>query len=247
MIVVIRMPNGEEDTLLINSDSYIDDIRRYIAEKNNWKQESIYLCTNLRLLKNSQTIRSITSQNIVTLDVVHQCSQFSYYNPENYEVKVDISEQFSIFQKIQATKIHENFLSTFDSSPELFIPVNSLYYIYGEINNHKIEALVDTGAQISIMSLKLAQKLSIEFLIDVNMIVNYTGIDGKNQAHGVINSVKMKVGNQIDRVRLVIIKHRDDYCILGLDWIKRNHAVLDFNQEIITLRNKEKIKLHTHE
>ena len=64
--------------------------------------------------------------------------------------------------------IQKNYEKAYETIPESFFPISMLYFKCS-INGFTIKAFIDTGAQSSIMSLKLAKKIGCEKLIDKNI------------------------------------------------------------------------------
>jgi DNA damage-inducible protein 1 len=90
--------------------------------------------------------------------------------------------------------IKENLEYAQNYMPESFSFIHMLY-IPVEINKVKLTALVDTGAQTTIMSVYNAEKCGLRNLIDTR----YTGIAkgvGKSKIIGVIHAAVMKVGDK---------------------------------------------------
>ena len=89
--------------------------------------------------------------------------------------------------------IDENYQLAIDTIPESFIPVKMLY-IKGKINNKEIEIFIDTGAQVSVMSLSMARELGVDFLIDHFCEGKLVGVGSKDMS-GKIHYLDIQLDN----------------------------------------------------
>jgi DNA damage-inducible protein 1 len=106
----------------------------------------------------------------------------------------DAEAQRKIEEMIRWKNIDENLKMAQEYLPETFLPVHMLF-INIEINKHNVVALVDTGAQSTIVSEDLAKKLGVFNLCDTR----YSGIAkgvGTSKIIGVIHAAQMKIGNR---------------------------------------------------
>jgi DNA damage-inducible protein 1 len=106
----------------------------------------------------------------------------------------DADAQKKIEEMIRLKNIDENHRLAQEYLPETFLPVHMLF-INIEINKYKVVALVDTGAQTTIISEDLARKCGVFNLCDTR----YSGIAkgvGTSKIIGVIHAAQMKIGNR---------------------------------------------------
>jgi len=109
-------------------------------------------------------------------------------NPDDKETQKRIEEI------IRLKNIDENLKMAHEYLPESFLPVHMLY-INLEINRNKVVALVDTGAQTTVISENLAKKFEIFNLCDTR----YSGIAkgvGTSKIIGKIHAAQMKIGER---------------------------------------------------
>jgi DNA damage-inducible protein 1 len=106
----------------------------------------------------------------------------------------DPESQKKIEEFIRLKNIEENFKMAQEYLPESLLSVHMLF-INLEINKHKIVALVDTGAQSTIISEDLAKRFGIFNLCDTR----YSGIAkgvGTSKILGIIHAALMKIGDK---------------------------------------------------
>jgi len=105
----------------------------------------------------------------------------------------DADAQKKIEEMIRLKNIDENMKMAQEYLPETFLPVHMLF-IHLEINRHKVVALVDTGAQSTIISEDLAKKFGVFNLCDTRFSGIAKGV-GTSKIIGVIHAAQMKIGN----------------------------------------------------
>jgi DNA damage-inducible protein 1 len=106
----------------------------------------------------------------------------------------DKEAQLKIEEMIRRKNIDENLKMAEEYLPETFLQVHMLF-INIEINKLNVVALVDTGAQTTIISEDLAKKCGVFNLCDTR----YSGIAkgvGTSKIIGVIHAVQMKIGGK---------------------------------------------------
>lgn len=133
--------------------------------------------------------------------------------------------------------IDENYALAMDIIPESFIPVNMLY-VRGKINNHDQNIFVDTGAQVSVMSLSLAKELGIDYLIDHFCEGKLVGVGTKNMV-GKIHYIDIEFGNFSLPCGFSIIDSNDLKIILGLNSMLSTGCVIDLQNKKMSFKNCE--------
>ena len=133
--------------------------------------------------------------------------------------------------------IDQNYALAMDIIPESFIPVNMLY-IKGKINNTELDIFVDTGAQVSVMSLSLAKQLGIAFLIDHFCEGKLVGVGTKNMI-GKIHYVDIEFGNFSLPCGFTIIDSDDLKVIMGLNSMLSIGCTIDLQNKKMLFKNYE--------
>ena len=133
--------------------------------------------------------------------------------------------------------IDENYALAMNTIPESFIPVNMLY-IKGKINDNELDIFVDTGAQVSIMSLKLARELGVDYLIDHFCEGTLVGVGSKKMS-GKIHYLDIQLGNFSLPCGFTIIDNDDIKIMLGLNSMLSLGCVLDLKNKKMIFNNYE--------
>lgn len=133
--------------------------------------------------------------------------------------------------------IDENYALAMNTIPESFIPVNMLY-IKGKINDNELDIFVDTGAQVSIMSLKLARELGVDYLIDHFCEGTLVGVGSKKMS-GKIHYLDIQLGNFSLPCGFTIIDNDDIKIMLGLNSMLSLGCILDLKNKKMIFNNYE--------
>jgi hypothetical protein len=106
----------------------------------------------------------------------------------------DPEAQKRIEEIIRLKNIDENYKMAQEYLPETLLSVHMLF-INLEINKNQVVALVDTGAQSTIISESLAKKCGVFNLCDTRFQGIVRGV-GTSKIIGVIHAAQMKIGNK---------------------------------------------------
>ncbi|CCE86523.1 Piso0_005018 [Millerozyma farinosa CBS 7064] len=159
----------------------------------------------------------------------------------------DPDNQAKILEMIRQEQVEENMQLAYDISPESFTTVNMLY-INIKVNGTVVQAFVDSGAQSTIISPKLAEKCGISRLVDKRFIGEARGV-GSQKIEGKIHSVPISIGDsdaQIPCSFIVIDTHVD--LLFGLDMLRRHRCVIDLQRDkLVVGGNIETSFLHESE
>jgi len=141
-------------------------------------------------------------------------------DPFNPEVQKRIEEL--IHQK----NIEENMELALEHSPELLTSVHMLY-VEMEVNGVPVKAFVDSGAQMTIMTMDFAEKCYLTRLIDKRVQGTAVGV-GSSKIIGKIWQAPVKVDGNFITTSITILeqKHGPQF-IFGLDNMKRHQCSID--------------------
>ena len=163
------------------------------------------------------------------------------YNPQQQEQLSrlqdnpdDPESQSRILEMIRQERIDENMQLAYEIAPESFTSVNMLY-INIKVNGVLVQAFVDSGAQSTIISPKLADKCGISRLIDRRFVGEARGV-GSQKIEGKIHSVPIAIGDSDTHIPcsfIVIDTHVD--LLFGLDMLRRHKCVLDLERDVLVV------------
>lgn len=132
-------------------------------------------------------------------------------------------------------KITENYEQAYNIIPESMITVD-LLYIPMLINDQSLIALVDTGAQVSIMSEQCAIRCGLQDIIDERVKHEVRGV-GSQQTVGRIWMVDVIIGTHTIPCSFTILKNVDFDALFGLNLLMAHNCTINFMKKCLTIGN----------
>jgi len=126
----------------------------------------------------------------------------------------------------------KDFYNAYENIPEFFIPVNMLY-IPLKINQKDVTAFVDTGAELTIINRKTAERCNLINRINQKYITNLVGV-GTSKTLGKIFNLELEISGFIIEVVVSVVDNGPDF-LLGLNTLKNHKLIVDLSNN--RLRN----------
>jgi DNA damage-inducible protein 1 len=149
-------------------------------------------------------------------------------------------------------QIDENWALAMEHFPEAFVQV-SMLYVKAEINGIAVPMFIDSGAQATIMSPRLAKVCGVDRLIDTRCAGVAHGV-GAAPILGRVHAAQLKVGTSANpRFLMCSFTIMDTNAgessesprkssvefLFGLDMLRRHQAVLDLNSNVLRIQGVE--------
>ena len=184
----------------------------------------------------SELAEAIASENLKqTEDIIFNRLK-NYYDKQEKERKEydrlllgdsnDPEAQKKIEAYIHKEKIRENKQLAMEYFPESFFSTHHMLYIPLEINKYKVIALVDTGAQMTIMSIDIAYKCGLYNLIDHDFQGQAVGV-GTSKIIGVVHCAQIKIQDRYLMAKITVIENVSIGFIFGLDNMRSHRCTIE--------------------
>ncbi|KAL7335784.1 DNA damage-inducible protein 1 [Mucor circinelloides] len=171
-----------------------------------------------------------------------QKSQLAAINDDPF----DVEAQKRIEDAIRQENIAANLEAAMEYNPESFARVTRLY-INVEINNKHLVALVDSGAQSTVISPETAESCGLMRLLDTRFSGVAKGV-GTAKILGRIHSAQMRLSqNLFLTCSFIVVEGKGSELLFGLDMLKKHRACIDLRKNALTFDSCDIPFLAEHE
>ena len=147
---------------------------------------------------------------------------------------MDPSIQERIEKQIQRENVQESRDLALEHAPEMFGRVEMLY-IRCKVNSLPIVAFIDSGAQMSILSKKIAEECGVSRLLDDRFAGMARGV-GTAPILGRVHLAQLEIDGNFLPCSFSVMEQTADL-ILGLDMLKRHQCTIDLERNRLIMRS----------
>ena len=176
---------------------------------------------------NRQKVENIVRNQVEEAEKKQKDEEMEYIRLMNSDPN-DPQVQQKIAKIIQKKNIDENLRQAEEYMPETLFPVHMLF-INLEINKKKVVALVDTGAQSTIMSQALCEKCDLFNLCDTRFSGIAKGV-GTGKIIGTVHAAQMKIQNKVLMAKITVLENSSIGFIFGLDNMRAHRCTIDLKE-----------------
>ena len=146
----------------------------------------------------------------------------------------DVEAQKKIEEAMRRENVQHNLEMAMDETPEVFGQVVMLY-VDAEVNGTPLKAFVDSGAQMTIMSVGFARKCGLERLIDHRFQGMAKGV-GTQKIIGRVHQAPMKLSGHFVPTAITVLEQEQEMdFILGLDMLRRHQCCIDLKRNVLMI------------
>ena len=149
---------------------------------------------------------------------------------------LDPTSQAKIAEILRERNVRDNMEQAMEHNPESFGSVVMLY-IPCTVNKVPLKAFVDSGAQMTIMSLDCAKRVGLARLIDRRWRGVAKGV-GTANIIGRIHAAPIQIGSAYFTMSITILESKDMQFLFGLDQLKRHQAVIDLKANCLRIQGQ---------
>jgi DNA damage-inducible protein 1 len=185
--------------------------------------------------KMAEAIRSPDATALRQYQMEQQMNQYMGRRNEYLEIQrlnndpTNPEAQRAIMERIRNEQVEQNRQLALEHSPESFARVLMLY-VPLRVQNTEIQAFIDSGAQMTIMSESCAKKCGVMRLLDTRFAGQAVGV-GTAKILGKVHLAQINFGGTFFQCSFTVLEDatgdKNMEFLLGLDMLKRYQASID--------------------
>ncbi len=175
-------------------------------------------------------VEAIVRKRVDEYESKEKAKQLEYNQLMNADPNDPVAQK-RIAEIIKQKNIDENLKYAEEYLPETLIPIHMLY-IHLEINKKKVVALVDTGAQSTIICKDLAEKCDLFNLCDTRFSGIAKGV-GTSKILGTIHAAQIKIEEKFLMCKITVIENNSVGFIFGLDNMRSHRCCVDLTKNAL--------------
>lgn len=180
----------------------------------------------------------ITCLNCTFINNIKDISQKTCNVCNNPLPELNDIQIFNIMQANQRQlKIYDNIKKARDFIPETYFKSPSIF-ITGKINGHSVKFLIDTGAQMSVISKDIAFACNLDEIIDEAYCGKIMGV-GNDTIMGRVHYVEVMFDWGILPCGFTVCKNPNLVPIIGIDILNSHGVIIDFKNKSLQIGNNK--------
>jgi DNA damage-inducible protein 1 len=219
------MPRSTED-IFSSPETLIQHILSNPEELGIIRRRDPNLAEALASGDNAWINQALTNHRQKLNELEKERLQLEQYDPMSAEYQARLAEN------IRQRNIQENIEAAIEFNPEIFAGEVNMLYLECKINDTTVRALVDTGAQMTVMSEKCAERCGIMRLVDRRQTGFAFGV-GRQRIIGVVHLGQIQVGGMFLATSFRVLEDQSHELIFGLDMLKRHQCVIDLSCNVL--------------
>ncbi|KAI3433961.1 hypothetical protein D9Q98_003763 [Chlorella vulgaris] len=177
------------------------------------------------LAKMQEELRGLRAATLHAQEEERRFQRMAAEDPFNPEI------QRRMLEAIEQKNVSENYENALEYNPEAFASVCMLY-VKMEISGFPINAFIDSGAQMTIMSRSCAERHNLLRLMDKRWQGTAVGV-GSAKILGRIHMAQARVGSNFFPLSITVLDQEGMDFLFGLDNLKRHHCCIDLKANLL--------------
>ena len=110
---------------------------------------------------------------------------------------------------------------------------SSSTYTNIKINNIQVKAIVDSGAEVTIIALSLVKRLKLAVTKTENN-TRYVAANNEVLTHTGFTIIDIKIGQWRTKQKAIVVEKLSTELLLGTDWLRQHGVIINYQKEILS-------------